>query len=123
MSGPSKGWLGSKRIVLCAHCGKKSRYDNLSRHTSTKHGKNVPVKFTVIEPKENVLTFLKTQEKDITDNNNKVPAAAQSFEDESFETGQSSSGVIASVPGQCSEDGCGAVPLTGEVLSDSDQIS
>ena len=126
MSGPSKGWLGSKKIVLCAHCGKESRYDNLSRHTSTKHGKNVPVKFTVIEPKTNVLNFLKTQEKEITDNNNTVlvPAAAQCFEEESFDTGQSSSGVIASVPGQWGEAGSDTVPITGDaVLSDSDQSS
>jgi hypothetical protein len=85
MSGTSKGWNGSKRIVLCSHCGKESRYDNLSRHTITKYGKDVPVKFTTIEPKMNVMTFIKSQVKEITDNNNKVlvPTDAHSFDEES----------------------------------------
>ena len=67
MSSTSKGWLGSKRRVICSYCGKESRYDNLSRHTISVHGKNTQVKYSVIEPKENVLTLFKTKEKVPTD--------------------------------------------------------
>ena len=70
MSGTSKGWLGSKRIVHCGHCGKESRYDNLARHITKVHGKNASFKYNVIEPKDNVLTLLKSKEKIQTDNNN-----------------------------------------------------
>ena len=70
MSGTSKGWLGSKQRVLCGHCGKESRFDNLPRNTRKVHGQNSKVKFKVIEPKDNALALLKSKEMKQTDNNN-----------------------------------------------------
>ena len=82
MSSTSKGWLGSKRRVICSHCGKESRLDNLPRHTAKVHGDNAPVKYSVIEPKDNVISFFKAKEKepsDIADNCGGV----ENIEDES----------------------------------------
>ena len=72
MSGKSKGWLGTKRRVLCGYCGSESRYDNLRRHINTAHGKEFQFKYSVIEPKQNVLSLLKKKE-EIPDNNNEQP--------------------------------------------------
>ena len=72
MSTTPKGWLGSKRRVLCGYCGTESRHDNLRRHTDSRHGKDTEVKFSVIEPKESILSLIHKQ-KTSSGNNNDQP--------------------------------------------------
>ena len=72
MSDPkaAKGWLGSKRRVLCGYCKAESRLDNLSRHTLV-HGKDLPLKYETIVAKNNVKSFFLPQTKpDYVVNNN-----------------------------------------------------
>ena len=66
---PSKGWLGSKRRVLCGYCNTESRFDNLKRHTLV-HGKDLPLKFTPIENKKSVKSFFVSKSQ-ATNNNQK----------------------------------------------------
>ena len=66
-SGGGKGWLGSKRRVLCGYCSLESRYDNLKRHIQSVHGNNMQFKYKVIEVTESVKNFLV---KKVEDNNN-----------------------------------------------------
>ena len=65
---PSKGWLGSKRRVLCGYCNIESRFDNLKRHTLV-HGKDLPLKYTPIESTESVKSFLITKSQNNNNNN------------------------------------------------------
>ena len=63
MSDPtSRDWLGSKRMVLCGYCNIESRFDNLKRH-----GKDLPVKYSVIKVKESVKNLFLFK---ASDNNN-----------------------------------------------------
>ena len=88
MSSTSKGWLGSKRRVICSYCGKESRYDNLSRHTISVHGQKTPVKYSVIEPKDNVISLFKAKEKVPTDNLD----ISDNYDDENKEKGSDGAG-------------------------------
>ena len=73
MSSISKGWLVSKSNVLCGYWKTESRKDNLRRHIDNVHGKDLEIKFTIIEPKRNIISFFKKQdENSIETNNNKV---------------------------------------------------
>ena len=65
---PSKGWLGSKRRVLCGYCNTESRFDNLRRHTLV-HGKDLPLKYTPIESTESVKSFLLSKSQNNNNNN------------------------------------------------------
>ena len=64
----NKGWLGSKRKVSCGYCGTESRYDNLRRHINNVHGKDVDMKFNIIEPKESVKAFFMKNTEESVDN-------------------------------------------------------
>ena len=75
----SKGWLGSKRRVLCGYCKVVSRYDNLRRHINSVHGKEMQLKFTIIEPKDNVVTLFKKKDETSSNNNNKVDHESDSM--------------------------------------------
>ena len=67
-----KGWLGSKRKVLCGYCNCESRYDNLPRHIKSNHGTDLPLKYKVIQAKESILSLLvkKSSENDDNGENN-----------------------------------------------------
>ena len=68
---PGKGWLGSRRRVICGYCSLESRYDNLRRHISNVHGKDLPIKYKVIKVKDSIKHFLINKPGDDEDNNNK----------------------------------------------------
>ena len=72
MSSTSKGWLASKRNVLCGYCKTESRKDNLRRHIDNVHGKELETKFIIIEPKRGIINFLKKQDEDSIPTNNNI---------------------------------------------------
>ena len=72
MSSSSKGWLASKRKVLCGYCKTESRKDNLRRHIDNVHGKELETKFTIIEPERGIINFLKKQDEDSIETNNNI---------------------------------------------------
>ena len=81
MSSTAKGWLGSRRKVLCGYCNTESRYDNLRRHTTNIHGKEFEIKFTVIEPKQSILSFLQRHDDVGSKNNNDPPEGEKDLVD------------------------------------------